>query len=161
MSEVIEAVVVSQAIEVVRPLLATLERIRDPERVRAIPLDGASLVYWEMPDRRSFGEHAKHLASLLSARLGQSLLFRYDSGTCYRYSARFEGGELADEYTLDDELWVELNEKGDPDPSRGVFTNREFKKGADYETQKNAVQLGLDTIGFSDWKGLLTRISRL
>lgn len=161
MSEVIEAIVVRQPAQAVTPLLATLAGISDPERVGVIPLDDASLVYWETPERRSFGEHVNHLASLLSARLGQSLLFRYDSGTCYRYSARFEGGELADEYTLDDELWVELNEEGDPEPSRGVFTYDEFKKGVEYETQKNAVQLGLDAIGFSDWKALLILMSRL
>jgi hypothetical protein len=125
------------------------------------PSDEASLVYWETPERRSFGDHANRLASLLSSHFGQSLMFRYDSGTCYPYSGRFEGGELVCEYSLDDELWVELNEEGDPDPSRGVFTNDEFKKGVEYETQKNAVQLGLESIGLTDWRTLLARISQL
>ena len=70
-------------------------------------------------------------------------------------------GEVVEDYSLDDELWVALNEEGDPEPSHGLFTNSEFKNGVEYETQKNAVQLGLDTIGFTDWKGLLARISRL
>jgi hypothetical protein len=162
MSEAIEAVVVRQPAKAITPLLATLEGVAEPDHVRVVPLlEDVSLIYWVVPERRSFGGHANHLASLLSARMGRSVLFRYDSGTCYRYSARYEEGELAEEFNLDDELWVELNDEGDPDPARGVFTNREFEKGTEYETQKNAVQLGLDTIGFADWKGLLSRISRL
>ena len=161
MSEVIEAIVVRQPTQVVANVLKCCEEIPDSKSLHVLPLDDASLIYRKITNRRSFGNDANVLAALLSDRLSQSLLFRYDSGTCFRYSAVFVRNKLTEEYTLDDELWVELDEEGDPDPSRGVLTIDKLKKGVEYETQKNAVQLGLDAIGVKNWKGLLQQLSQL
>src|SRR5262249_30741889 len=113
------------------------------------------------PNRRNFGEKGDTLAAILSQLCEEAVLVRYDSGTCYRYSALYRGGKLVHQYTLADELWIPLDSEGNPVLAERAGHSHEQQPGLEYETLKNAVQLGLEEVGYKDWHGFLAVISQL
>jgi hypothetical protein len=119
-SEVLEAVVVRHLPSDAMQSIARADSTFQTERMTTIPLDGLSLVYQATPNRRNFGDKGETLAAILSQLCEEAVLVRYDSGTCYRYSALYRGGKLVHQYTLADELWIPLDSEGNPVRNRSA-----------------------------------------
>lgn len=108
---------------------------------------------------RSFTNVVESIASVLSIQVGEAVLVRFDSRVGHRSSAVFINGEKIEEYGPEDELYVALDDEGDPVSDSELLRLSELQSDEEYETAVNAIERGLNRIGFS-WARLREMISR-
>ena len=72
----------------------------------------------------------------------------YNDQVGLRYSRHFKNG-LARDFAEDDELWVPLNEEGNPVLSAHRVRKREFKDGDEYDCVYDCITAGLHSFGLS------------
>lgn len=96
------------------------------------------------------------LAAAMSMALGSVLQVKYDSRTGYRSAILWNGGQAIAEFGAEDELFVPLDEDGEPVASATLRPRADLKSDEEYETAKNAIELGLDAFGVGTW-GTLRR----
>jgi hypothetical protein len=106
-------------------------------------------------DARATGpvsEAMEHVASAVSQQAGSALLFRYDGRIGYRESKLYESGQLVREFGPSDERWVRLDEHGDTVPNATTYSADQLDSdpNAEYETVRDAIELGLDAFGAGD-----------
>lgn len=104
---------------------------------------------------RSFSSNTEAIAQEISIEFQESLLFQYDSRVGHRISRLFVNGELKKKFDIHDELYLILDEDGEPDKNRELIPYSEMLEEEEYETSKNAIDLGLEQI-YSNlrWKEL-------
>jgi hypothetical protein len=123
-------------------------RARRPRtKVRAVA-PRLSAVYAANP--RPEGSFAKEMASLaaeLSLPLGKALFVLYDNRVGVRLSAMFADGDLVAEYDAEDEIFVPLDENGEPQLLGPRLKPAELDPEQEYDTVMNAVQRGLKDLG--------------
>ncbi|MBN9517376.1 hypothetical protein J0H58_02480 [bacterium] len=161
MSEVFECVVVAAPKSAVADRLHDLVSLVDNHVLEVEQIGNHSIIYWNFSHRREFGNFGEQICALFSRYFERAVLARYDSGTCFRYSSLFTKGIQDKSFQLADEKWALLDDEARPDPSQGVFLISEMVKGKEYETIENAIQLGLNELGFGDWKRLLEMMAHL
>ncbi|MBK8067618.1 MAG: hypothetical protein IPK27_08280 [Rhodanobacteraceae bacterium] len=111
-------------------------------------------------DENQFTAEVDSLSARLSHDVEFALLIRYDSRIGYRSSACYEAGQKISEFTDRDELYVPLNEDGLPDNSVTPLRVDQLSDELEYETCKNAIQLGLERIGRPElWREVFSVIS--
>jgi hypothetical protein len=93
------------------------------------------------------------LALEISAAHGHALLLQYDDRSGFRSAALYRDGTLARVWSEADELWVPLDEEGEPMTSSQPLRTEELVQDGDqeYETIKDAIQLGLEAFGAPAW----------
>jgi hypothetical protein len=89
------------------------------------------------------------VACRLSWGLGKALLVLYDDRCGLRFSALYEKGDLASEFGPSDEIWVALDERGEPDldGERYRWEEIEDDEEGEYETIINSIDAGLEALG--------------
>lgn len=99
------------------------------------------------------------LAAEVSKSCGKALLARFDSRAGSRSSAVFENGQLGQTFGEDDELYVPLDDKGDPVRNASPVRLTMLDPDQEYETIQNAIQLGLRAFGRDRWTQLFRLIT--
>ena len=84
---------------------------------------------------------------------------RYDNQVGARWSALYENGKLTTEFTAAAEVYVELDEDGNPALSGPRCHADDLVDGVEYETVENAIQRGLASLGRGSWTTLKRVIS--
>jgi hypothetical protein len=123
-----------------------------------LPSDLTAVVREDPRSALVFAEAFDGLAEFLSDRLGTSLVIRHDDRIGHRSSKLYRNGELVQAFGEDDELYVLLDEEGEPISDGERFSLRELDPDEEYETVKNAIQLGLDGLGRGDWNSVFSLI---
>ena len=92
------------------------------------------------------------IAITLSQRLGTALLVLYDNRCGSRFAALYARGIHVREFGESDELWVALDEEGEPLVSGRRFRWGDIKDDHDgeYDCIRNAIDAGLEALGILD-----------
>jgi hypothetical protein len=158
MSEVFEGVICPGEREALSPLIL---RSAGPLALAIEELTtGICVAYRE--DARAqaaFAPAIETLAAELAKHLQWVLLVRYDSRIGHRSSAIFKG-RTQSAFGDTDELYVPLDESGMPVLSAQPLHVDALRSDEEYETVKNAIQLGLDVVGVNQWERLFTLMTR-
>jgi hypothetical protein len=124
----------------------------------SIPV-GLTLISYK-PERNNIDRKKVYeLAMLFSKKLGKTLAIYYDSRIGLRASDYFSNGEHIRSFGQNDELYVQLDEDGEPNDLGKRFKYSELLPDDEYETIENAIELGLKELGQNKWTGLLSYIS--
>ena len=122
--------------------------------------DGLTAVYRSDPrPEAAFCSKMDELAAEVSRRGERVLLARFDSRVGKRSSAIFENGERRQAFSEADELYVPLDERGDPVRDAPPLTLAMLDPREEYETIQNALQLGLRALGRGSWDELFRLIT--
>lgn len=148
MSEIFEGVLVAAGIKELRYL--------NEQALELSALSsGVSVVFRD--DARSklqFAEAIEDLARMLSAKYSRALVVRYDSRIGHRSSEVMDGGRCVASYGENDELFVPLDEDGEPLDDATPIRRENLLQGEEYETKVNAIQLGLNHVEWNVWNEL-------
>jgi hypothetical protein len=101
----------------------------------------------------------EELAAAASKPARRALLIRFDSRTGHRSAELFEDGERRRSFGDADELYVPLDESGEPVLTAAPLRFADLDPEQEYETIENAIQLGLKAFGRGDWKTLFALIT--
>ncbi len=117
-------------------------------------------------DRRNwvFSSEMEYVASQISVIFSKAILVRYDDRVGYRESILFQEGLPLKTFDLADEIWVMLDENGEPIVNGLKFTTEQIEDddNEEYETICNAIQLGLESLGINTnaWKEVHSFITK-
>ncbi|MDX2239048.1 MAG: hypothetical protein NW224_00010 [Leptolyngbyaceae cyanobacterium bins.302] len=118
---------------------------------------------WEpLRNKFIFLEEMEYVASQVSISTSStSLLIRYDGRVSYRSLILFENGVLSQVFDEFDEIWVRLDENGEPNIGGGRFSNKDVESDNEneYEILTNAIELGLNILGCTTWNEVLRFMS--
>ncbi|HXI13731.1 MAG TPA: hypothetical protein VNM92_13970 [Thermoanaerobaculia bacterium] len=155
MSEVFEGILVSTVRDVARTWA------RDEELQLAFDvLTGMSVIYRvDSRDGFSFSKRSEELAARISTKASRALLVRYDSRAGFRASVAFRDGSELMRYGPDDELYVPLDNDGEPRSDVPPATLSDLDPEEEYETAVNAIELGLREIDGPPWSVLRSFIA--
>ena len=146
MSSFLEGVVCAQPISVVSPCVAAEHRGAHLLARQLQP--GTSIVIATNPRfEGSYAEQVRDVARLLSRECGRALFVSYDTRVAGRHAELYESGSLARAFDENDELYVPLRQDGDPDLEHAPLAVTDLSPDCEYETVKNAIQLGLEQLG--------------
>ncbi|MEM7717149.1 MAG: hypothetical protein AAF349_26970 [Cyanobacteria bacterium P01_A01_bin.68] len=112
---------------------------------------------------RNFSSDLDSVASQISEIFSQAILIRYDDRIGYRESIIFEKGVPVKQFNLADEIWVMLDEDGNPILDSQQFTIDQIEEDdEEYETIYNAIQLGIEFVGINKnvWKEVHSFITK-
>jgi hypothetical protein len=142
MSEVFEGVITRAPANAV---CSTLELALVSLALRISELSGLASVVYRNDSRQSstFAEEMDRLAKTLSDKLSKAVLVRYDSRIGHRSATLYVKGALNQRFGRDDELFVPLDNAGNPMMSSSPIHFLEFVEGEEYETIQNAIELVL------------------
>ena len=98
-----------------------------------------------------FSPEMEYVASQVSVLFYQAILVRYDDRVGYRESIIFQEGYPIKSFNSADEIWVMIDENGEPIDNGEKFTIEQIEDDDDeeYETIYNAIQLGLELLGIN------------
>ncbi len=123
--------------------------------------EGTAVCYRVDPrDALVFSEAMDRIVSNVSKSIGRSLLVRYDSRTGHRSATLYDRGEVEGDFGPDDELFVPLDEEGDPVRAAVPLPRAALDPDEEYETHRNAIELGISALGVGTWPALLAFMSR-
>ena len=155
MSEVFEGIVVSQRLSEIEA-----DNLLDASLVRDSIGDQASVFY--RSDNRSdleFSIEIEDIARSVAEQLGSAVVVRYDSRLGHRSSVVFRKDTSPQRYDPVDELFVPLDESGEPMAEVEPLRFEELEESAEYETSTNAIELGLRAIDGPTWHDLRSFIA--
>ena len=120
-----------------------------------------SVVYRVEKNRHKliFDRRIEYLASQLSLEVSTVLVTRYDSRTGHRSSILFKEGLPLYSFDENDEIWVLLDEKGNPLIDGEKFSINSLKDDEEYETIWNAIQLCLQALGVENYNEVYSFIT--
>lgn len=106
---------------------------------------------------RYFSQETDAIASYISTILNKALVIRYDDRVGHRTSALYENGRLVITFGENDEIWVMLDDDGNPIIDGSKFTavqvDAVIKSGdVEFETIRNSIELGLEAFGHGNWE---------
>ena len=114
------------------------------------------------PGRPQFDDAVCDLAAELSKQCGSTMVVRWDDRIGLRESRVYRDGELSKRFSVDDELYVKLDDDGMPLEEGQIFTESELDEHEDeeFEVYENALELGCEVAGFCSWTALHGFIQR-
>lgn len=122
---------------------------------------GMSVAYRTDPrETATFSAELDRVARELSRALGEALVVRYDSRVGQRSAALYENGAAGRSFGEADELYVRLDEQGYPLQDAAKLRLDQLSPDEEYETARNAIQLGLDALGHGGWEDLHELMTR-
>jgi len=122
--------------------------------------DDLAVVYRSDPrSEGGFTQRMEEFAAEASMRAPRILLVRFDSRTGHRSAALFENGKRKQDFGETDELYVPLDEAGEPIGDAPRLRRSELDPDQEYETIENAIQLGLKALGRGKWPDLFRMIT--
>lgn len=121
----------------------------------------ASVVFRSDPrGSAAFTAAIDEVASEMSRQAGSALVVRFDSRIGHRSSSLYCDGRQVQLFGNQGELFVPLDEKGQPVLSATPIRREDLELDVEYETISNAIQQGLHALGAGSWSelfGLMTR----
>ncbi|BAY11360.1 hypothetical protein [Calothrix sp. NIES-2098] len=151
MSNVFEAIVCEIDFDRAKNLLAT---ISSELTLEFIKINESLLVIYQLEENRHrliFSQQIEYLASQVSLEISAVLVMRYDSRIGHRSSILFKEGLPISSFDENDEIWVLLDEEGEPLIDGERFSINSMKDDEEYETICNAIDLGLQALGIENW----------
>jgi hypothetical protein len=160
MSEILEAVACKAGPE---DATVFLERERPDLSLALAELSNRGIMLYRHDSRAHarFDPYMDHLAKALSSSFQRSLVIRYDSRESFRASALYTNGALHKQYGREDEIFVPLDEEGEPVVDGPTHRYSELDPSGEYETSTNAIELGLQKLGVGSWGEIQAVIARL
>jgi hypothetical protein len=97
------------------------------------------------------------VAALLSARCSGVLIVQIDTRVGQRYCVYYRDGDPVEAFGLDQELYVPLDDRGEPDWSapKVAYGDLDPDPKAEYATAVYAIDLGLKRLGTGTWEAVL------
>ncbi|OUL27871.1 hypothetical protein BV378_08955 [Nostoc sp. RF31YmG] len=159
MSNVFEAIICAIDFARANNLLATISSELTLEVVKIN--ETLSVIYRVEQNRPKliFDRQIEYLASQLSLEISAVLVARYDSRIGHRSSIVFKEGLPIYSFDENDEIWVLLNEEGNPLIDGENFSINSMKDDEEYETICNAIQLGLQALGVENYNEVYSFIT--
>jgi hypothetical protein len=94
-----------------------------------------------------FHDRTQDLTRELSRTFGSALLVQYDDRIGLREAVVYRAGEPTHRFGLSDELWVPLDELGNPRRDVPHVRTVELDPAEEYETVVSAIDHGLEAFG--------------
>ena len=94
------------------------------------------------------------IAILVSRVVGESLLILYDSRIGERAARHYRQGSLVRAFSEQDEIYVELDDVGEPISNGAKYVLSELRADGEYETVCNAIELALAETKWISWPNL-------
>jgi hypothetical protein len=156
MSEVFEGIITKGSRQTVHEVVA-------PGGLEIADLPGQVVVAYRAAPRQATSPNVQFddLAKMLSKAFSKVLVVRYDSRIGHRSSCLFRDGRLTRTFGKSDELFVPLDERGEPMWHAPQLRVNDLMADQEYETAKNAIELGLEELNGATWedlKGLIAKI---
>jgi len=124
-------------------------------QVRQEDLDGGIVIYrTETRENLHFSDVTDRLAIRIGEDVGVAVVVRYDSRIGHRSSVVYRVGQPAEHYGPDEELFVPLDDEGEPQTDVKPIPASKLDPDEEYETSVNAIELGLRAIGALPWETL-------
>jgi len=156
MSEVFEGVLLPCPFNDVKLAIRTLSPSLSLKVER---LDDLSIVSRnDQVGRPRFSPEIEQVAADLSKIVGKALVVRYDSRIGHRTSELFINGNMEKAFDEADEVYVLLDEDGEPLVDGERFKLAGMDSDQEYDTIENAIELGLKSLCSGDWEKLLSFI---
>jgi hypothetical protein len=159
MSEVFEGIIVKAALQAVEEFFKGHPAA---DLFTISPLQsGLTVAYLRSPRVPSLTDiEMERLAMELSRKFLVALLVDYDSRASYRAATVYNNGVQREKFGENDEMFVPLNEKGEPILDSRPIKVGEFVQGEEYEATLNSIELGFSSFGDGSWRGFKLFISR-
>jgi hypothetical protein len=158
MSEVFEGVLLASRFNEVQMAIRT---ISPSLSLKVERLDDLSIVSRnDQIGRPQFSPEIEQVAADLSKIVGKALVVRYDSRIGHRTSELFINGNMEKAFDEADEVYVLLDEDGEPLVDGERFKLADMDSDHEYDTIENAIELGLQSLGSGDWEKLLSFIGQ-
>jgi hypothetical protein len=111
---------------------------------------------------RIFNEIFIEIAQKISTEFNKALLIKYDDRIGYRHSSLYVEGILTNEFGLENEIWVLIDEEGEPLLDKrfsSIQVENDDDDENEYQTIYNSIELGLDGMGLNrNWKEVFSSI---
>jgi len=102
----------------------------------------------------AFSDKLDEVAVAASDDVGRALVVRYDSRIGHRSAVLFEKGREVERFDEAGELFLPLDDDGEPITTAPPIPRRDLDPDLEYETVSNAIQQGLDALGAGTWVDL-------
>tara|TARA_R110002049_G_scaffold5054_1_gene35017 strand:- start:555 stop:1034 length:480 start_codon:yes stop_codon:yes gene_type:complete len=121
-----------------------------------------NIVILARPGRPQFDEAVCEVAVDISKVFGEAMVVRWDDRIGFRESRVYRGGFLPNSFSVDNELYVMLDDDGMPLRDGKIFEESELDDYEDdeFEVYQNALELGCENAGFCSWVALHRFIQR-
>lgn len=121
-------------------------------RLLRFPAGGFAVLCVPRESGRNFASNeVDRLAAALSIEFGTTLAVHYDDRCGMKVGRQFRTGELVREVGEADEVWVQLDEQGEPLTDGPRFAGDGIPPGVECDCIRQAIDAGLETAGFSAW----------
>jgi hypothetical protein len=154
MSVVFDAVVLAGETAAVRE---AFESLRVPLALELHQADDRGFVIltrFDEPGRLFEWEEVDRLAASFSVTFGSALSVHYDDRGGVRAAGLFRGGAGVREFGEADEVWVPLDDDGDPRPDGPRYPGDRVPPDEECGCVRQAIDAGLEAAGFADWMTL-------
>jgi hypothetical protein len=97
------------------------------------------------------------IAAMLSDRCSGVLVIQIDTRVGHRYCVYFRDGDPVEAFGVDRELYVPLDDRGEPDwnAPKVAYADLDPDPKAEYATAVHAIDLGLKRLGTGTWPAVL------
>ena len=148
MSKFYETVIVPRPAAVAEKLIDTKGL---DNKWRAVSINASASAVMSKDISRVFDEDLIfEFAKRLSCPALRVLAIFYDDGYGIRSAYLFNSGELTLEFSEQDELWAPTDQKGVVIPSADPIRKSQRDENVEYQTVKDAVQLGLEELALEE-----------
>jgi hypothetical protein len=152
MSEVFEGIVCKRSATDVKSALMS-DNFAANLVIEPFTLHGCIVTKPPVAPTRTFSS-MEPIALWLSRQFDSVLLVRYDSRVGVRYSALFQLGVETQRFDRETEMYVPLDDAGEPLLDANWRRFSELDPNAEYETVQNAIELGFEVFGYGSWPEL-------
>jgi len=136
---------------------AAFASIRSPLTLRLVRLTESVFGVYRVAGRHVAFEHAdiEAVAAHLSSPASAALAVFYNNQVGFREAILYRNGRQETAFGEEDELWVPLDEKGEPLVDAERLTVSELEEDEEYQTIQSAIEAGLAALGVSATANLL------
>ena len=118
---------------------------------RLVHLGGATFgIYRVAPTAPLDVDAIETVAASVSTSVGVSLSVFYDNQCGVRCSSLFKNGERSASFGETDELWVPLDDSGQPRTDQPPTSAPDWNSGEEYERVRDGIDAGLEAAGMAD-----------
>lgn len=114
--------------------------------IELIPINPLLIAVCGKNNRSSFFEtiESQHIASNLSKIFEKALLICYDNRTSFREAVLFKNGLKVQEFDSKDEIYVLLDENGEPLKKDQTFSHKEIEINSNVENEYECIVTAID-----------------
>jgi hypothetical protein len=156
MSVVYEAIVLSGDESAIGPAFDALKTTLSLRLLR-LTTHGFAIARCRHDSSRAFAAEQVHrLAAELSVPFHTTVAVHYDDRCALKIAVLFEGGNLVQEFGEQNEIWVPIDDHGDPVLNGLRYPGNRKPPNQECDCIYQAIDAGLDAAGFSRWLSAAT-----